>query len=75
MALASLTALVPHVLTALCVSPAAEFVLWAPDGSTYAVGVQGRCDVYSVASAGVLHSLKSAGRINCAAYLSVSVLG
>ncbi|XP_043229026.1 p21-activated protein kinase-interacting protein 1-like isoform X2 [Amphibalanus amphitrite] len=56
------------------IKAAAEFVLWSPDGSTYAVGVQGRCDVYSVASAGVLYSLKSAGRINCAAYLSKSLL-
>ncbi|XP_037085435.1 p21-activated protein kinase-interacting protein 1-like isoform X2 [Pollicipes pollicipes] len=53
---------------------AAEFVLWSPDGSTYAVGVQGRCDVYSVATAGVVHSLKSAGKINCAVYISETQL-
>jgi len=53
---------------------AAEFVVWSPDGSTYAVGVQGRCDVYSVATAGVLHSLKTASKINCAAYLSETLL-
>ena len=36
----------------------AEFVRWSPDGAHYAVGLTGRrIDVYSVATAAVVHKV------------------
>ena len=51
----------------------ADFVRWSEDGTHYAVGLNRRVDVYSVASAAVVHSVPLKGRSNAVAFLDDDV--
>merc|ERR1711962_999662 len=46
----------------------ADFVRWSPSGTHYIVGFYKHVDVYSVANASVLFSIKTAGRSNDVAF-------
>jgi len=51
-----------------------DLVQWSPDGTIYAVVINHRVDIYSVETAGIIHSIDFGRKVNALIFLSGNIL-